>query len=133
MPLIVGEACEYSICEYVRDAAQLGTDKGLLLLGHMGSEKAGMENLAVLFCCLGCDHGSAAKGAKLTRDLDGIPLARAREHKAAERTALGGGRKQSKEVCVGACTHFSPSFLSVLRWKENLFSSCRHRRPRLER
>lgn len=44
--VIAGEACEYSICEYVRDAAQLGTDKGLLLLGHMGSEKAGMENLA---------------------------------------------------------------------------------------
>ena len=43
--VIAGEACEYSICEYVRDAAQLGTDKGLLLLGHMGSEKAGMEDL----------------------------------------------------------------------------------------
>ena len=44
--VLAGEACEYSICEYVRDAAQLGAMKGLLLLGHMGSEKAGMEYLA---------------------------------------------------------------------------------------
>ena len=43
--VLAGEACEYSICEYARDAAQLGADKGLLLLGHMGSEKAGMEYL----------------------------------------------------------------------------------------
>ena len=43
--VLAGEACEYSICEYARDAAELGADKGLLLLGHMGSEKAGMEYL----------------------------------------------------------------------------------------
>lgn len=44
--VIAGEATEYSICEYIRDAAELGADKGLLLLGHMGSERAGMEYLA---------------------------------------------------------------------------------------
>jgi putative NIF3 family GTP cyclohydrolase 1 type 2 len=43
---IIGEGCEYSICEYVRDAVELGAPKGLLILGHMGSEKAGMEYLA---------------------------------------------------------------------------------------
>ena len=42
---IIGEGCEYSLCEYVRDAVELGAPKGLLILGHMGSEKAGMEYL----------------------------------------------------------------------------------------
>ena len=44
--VIIGEGCEYSVCEYVRDAVELGVPKGLLILGHMGSEKAGMEYLA---------------------------------------------------------------------------------------
>ena len=44
--VIAGEACEYSVCEYIRDAVELGAEKGFLLLGHMGSEKAGMEYLA---------------------------------------------------------------------------------------
>lgn len=43
--VIAGEATEYSSCEYIRDAYELGVPKGLLLLGHMGSEKAGMEYL----------------------------------------------------------------------------------------
>lgn len=41
--VICGEVTEYSICEYVRDSAQLGIDKALFVLGHMGSERAGME------------------------------------------------------------------------------------------
>lgn len=41
--VICGEICEWSICEYVRDSAQLGMDKALFILGHMGSEKCGME------------------------------------------------------------------------------------------
>ncbi|MBQ4516518.1 MAG: Nif3-like dinuclear metal center hexameric protein [Clostridia bacterium] len=41
--VICGEITEYSICEYVRDSAQLGIDKALFILGHMGSERAGME------------------------------------------------------------------------------------------
>lgn len=44
--VIIGEGCEYGICEYARDAVELGAPKGLLILGHMGSEKAGMEYLA---------------------------------------------------------------------------------------
>lgn len=41
--VLCGEITEYSVCEYVRDAGQLGFKKTLLLLGHMGSEKSGME------------------------------------------------------------------------------------------
>jgi len=41
--VICGEICEYSICEYVRDSAQLGVDMALFVLGHMGSERSGME------------------------------------------------------------------------------------------
>ena len=41
--VICGEICEWSICEYVRDSAQLGIDKALFVLGHMSSEKCGME------------------------------------------------------------------------------------------
>ena len=41
--VICGEICEWSICEYVRDSAQLGSDKALFVLGHMGSERSGME------------------------------------------------------------------------------------------
>lgn len=41
--VMCGEITEYSVCEYVRDAGQLGIEKTLFLLGHMGSEKCGME------------------------------------------------------------------------------------------
>ena len=41
--VITGEITEYSVCEYVRDVAASGEKKTLLLLGHMGSEKSGME------------------------------------------------------------------------------------------
>ena len=41
--VICGQICEYSICEYVRDSAQLGVDMALFVLGHMGSERSGME------------------------------------------------------------------------------------------
>lgn len=44
--VICGEICEYSICEYVRDSAQLGIDLSLFILGHMGSERSGMEYVA---------------------------------------------------------------------------------------
>ena len=33
---------EWSLGEYARDAAQLGYKKALLILGHEGSERAGM-------------------------------------------------------------------------------------------
>jgi len=40
--IIAGEISEWSICEYARDAAALGYNKAVLILGHEGSEKAGM-------------------------------------------------------------------------------------------
>ncbi len=44
--LICGETWEWMVGEYARDAAQLGINKAVLLLGHMGSEKSGMKFLA---------------------------------------------------------------------------------------
>ena len=44
--VLAGEVAEWAVCEYVRDAGELGVPKGLLLLGHMGSERAGMEWIA---------------------------------------------------------------------------------------
>lgn len=41
--VITGEACEWSLGEYARDAAQLGHKKALLILGHVGSEREGMK------------------------------------------------------------------------------------------
>ena len=41
--VVCGEITEWKSCEYARDAAQLGIKKSLFLLGHMGSEKSGME------------------------------------------------------------------------------------------
>ena len=40
--VLVGETSEWSLGEYARDAAQLGYKKALLILGHEGSERAGM-------------------------------------------------------------------------------------------
>lgn len=44
--LLVGEACEWALGEYVRDASQLGMKKAMLILGHIGSERDGMRLLA---------------------------------------------------------------------------------------
>lgn len=46
--VLTGEACEWGPGEYARDAAQLGYAKALLILGHVGSERDGMEYLAGL-------------------------------------------------------------------------------------
>ena len=40
---ISGELCEWNACEYIRDAAELGHRKALLVLGHISSETAGMK------------------------------------------------------------------------------------------
>lgn len=40
--MIVGEISEWANAEYARDAAALGKKKSLLVLGHEGSERAGM-------------------------------------------------------------------------------------------
>lgn len=44
--VLAGEACEWSLCEWARDAVELGMRRGLLLLGHMGSEREGMAYIA---------------------------------------------------------------------------------------
>lgn len=46
--VLIGEACEYHQCEYARDAAELGINKAMVVLGHEGSERAGMRYLAKL-------------------------------------------------------------------------------------
>ena len=44
--MMTGEACEWRLGEYARDAAELGHKKALLILGHIGSERDGMKLLA---------------------------------------------------------------------------------------
>ena len=44
--LLVGEIPEWETILYVRDAAQQGRKKALILLGHVTSEEPGMENCA---------------------------------------------------------------------------------------
>ena len=46
--VLAGETCEWLIGEYARDAAQLGYRKALLIMGHVGSERDGMEYTARL-------------------------------------------------------------------------------------
>ncbi len=47
--LIMGETCEWCMAEYARDASQLGRKKALIVLGHAGSERAGMEYITDCF------------------------------------------------------------------------------------
>jgi putative NIF3 family GTP cyclohydrolase 1 type 2 len=44
--LVIGEAREWETVEYVDDAVAAGQDKGLVLIGHIPSEQAGMEECA---------------------------------------------------------------------------------------
>jgi putative NIF3 family GTP cyclohydrolase 1 type 2 len=44
--LIVGETREWETVEYVSDAVTEGKHKGLIILGHITSEQAGMEECA---------------------------------------------------------------------------------------
>ena len=44
--VLTGEACEWQLGEYARDAAQLGFRKALLILGHIPSEREGMRLLS---------------------------------------------------------------------------------------
>ncbi len=46
--LIGGEVCEWMCGEYARDAAQMGFAKAILICGHVGSERAGMEHVRML-------------------------------------------------------------------------------------
>jgi putative NIF3 family GTP cyclohydrolase 1 type 2 len=44
--MVVGETCEWLVCEYFRDALQLGFDLGLVVIGHCNSEEEGMRHVA---------------------------------------------------------------------------------------
>ena len=44
--VLTGEACEWQLGEYARDATALGINKSLLAMGHIGSERDGMRLLA---------------------------------------------------------------------------------------
>ncbi len=44
--VLAGEVTEWAFCEYARDAAQMGYNKALLVLGHVGSERDGMRYTA---------------------------------------------------------------------------------------
>ncbi len=41
--VLVGETCEWAYGEYARDAAALGFNKTLIIMGHVGSERDGMK------------------------------------------------------------------------------------------
>ena len=41
--LLIGEACEWALGEYARDAADLGFKKAMIIMGHIGSERHGMR------------------------------------------------------------------------------------------
>lgn len=43
--LICGDITEWTTCAYVRDAAQLGFNKAMIILGHNRTEEAGMKYL----------------------------------------------------------------------------------------
>jgi len=43
--LICGDITEWTISAYVRDAAAMGMNKGMLVLGHERSEEMGMKHL----------------------------------------------------------------------------------------
>ena len=43
--VLTGEACEWMLGEYARDAAALGFNKTLIVMGHIGSERDGMRLL----------------------------------------------------------------------------------------
>ena len=44
--ILTGEICEWALGEHVRDAAQMGHHKAILVLGHIGSERDGMKYAA---------------------------------------------------------------------------------------
>ena len=44
--IMTGEVCEWAFAEWVREAAQMGHKKALLVLGHIGSERDGMRLVA---------------------------------------------------------------------------------------
>jgi Tfp pilus assembly ATPase PilU len=45
--LLIGESREWETIEYARDATEQGMHKAMIILGHVPSEEAGMEQCAV--------------------------------------------------------------------------------------
>jgi putative NIF3 family GTP cyclohydrolase 1 type 2 len=43
--IVAGEILEWTLCAYVRDAAQLGLSRALIVAGHNRTEEAGMKHL----------------------------------------------------------------------------------------
>ena len=58
---IAGEVCEWYDGEPIRDLAQMGAQKTLIILGHAGSERDGMEDLATHINAEYAEHGISAK------------------------------------------------------------------------
>ncbi len=58
---IAGEICEWYDGEPIRDLAQLGYQKTLIVLGHAGSERDGMADLADRINCDYADRNITAK------------------------------------------------------------------------
>lgn len=71
--LIAGEASEWEVVEYVRDAVAQGRRKGLILLGHEVSEEPGMEkcaeDLRILFPGVRVEHLSSGQALSSPEDL----------------------------------------------------------------
>ncbi len=44
--VLIGEICEWATGEYVRDGAQMGKKKSMIVMGHINSEALGMKLLA---------------------------------------------------------------------------------------
>lgn len=44
--MVCGDITEWTLCPYIRDAAALGMNKSMLILGHERSEEAGMKYMA---------------------------------------------------------------------------------------
>lgn len=44
--MVCGDITEWTLCPYVRDAATLGMNKAMLVLGHERTEEAGMKHMA---------------------------------------------------------------------------------------
>lgn len=43
--VLAGESDEWSTCEYIRDMSDVGLNKSMIIMGHCGSERAGMVRI----------------------------------------------------------------------------------------
>ena len=41
--MLIGEVCEWQVCEYARDSTEMGIPKSVIAMGHIGSERDGMR------------------------------------------------------------------------------------------